>query len=114
MSTDLHQGTSSTAGTSTSVSLRFAASISQSNARIILNAAAAVDETNSIIRDARTRYLRALGLSDIGDDYTDEEEQEWNALFAQPHVQAGLDRLEEEAMRQFRAGKTREGGFALE
>ncbi len=33
-----------------------------------------------------------------GPEEEDEEEQEWDTLFAQPHVQAGLDRLEEEAM----------------
>ena len=108
MSTGLLQRkSSSTADTSASVSLRFAASNNESQVRIILNAVAAAAVANSI-------YLYALGMLDIGDDYTDEEEQEWNALFAQPHVQAGLDRLEEEEMRQFRAGKTREGGFALE
>jgi hypothetical protein len=48
------------------------------------------------------------------DDYTDEEELEWDILFAQPHVQAGLDRLAEEAERQFAAGETEEGGFAME
>ena len=36
-------------------------------------------------------------LSEIVDDYTDEEELEWDTLFAQPLVQAGLDRLAEEA-----------------
>jgi hypothetical protein len=34
-------------------------------------------------------------LPEIGDDYSDEEEAEWDALFAQPHVQAGLDLLEQ-------------------
>jgi len=61
-----------------------------------------------------TNYLHAITLPEIGDDYSDEEELEWDTLFAQPHVQAGLDRLEEEAMRQFLAGKTVEGGFAVE
>lgn len=44
----------------------------------------------------------------------DDEEQEWDALFALPHVQAGLSRLAEEAERQFAAGETEEGGFAVE
>ncbi|MDQ6659557.1 MAG: hypothetical protein M3Z24_01165 [Chloroflexota bacterium] len=60
---------------------------------------------SSIIQDAHTI---------IGDDYTDEEELEWDTLFAQPHVQAGLDRLAEKAERQFAAGETEEGGFAVE
>ena len=53
-------------------------------------------------------------LPQINDDSSDDEELEWDALFAQPHVQAALDRLEEEAKRQFLAGKTSEGGFAVE
>ncbi len=48
-------------------------------------------------------------------DYDDNiEEQEWDTLFAQPYVQAGLSRLAEEAERQFAAGETEEGGFAVE
>ena len=57
---------------------------------------------------------QGIPLPKIGDDYTDEEEMEWDILFAQPHVQAGLDRLEEEAMRQITAGEIEEGGFAVE
>jgi hypothetical protein len=81
---------------------------------IVLDAKAVVAEVNSIIRDALMRYLCAIALPEIGDDYTDEEELEWDTLFAQPHVQAGLDRLAEEAERQFAAGETEEGGFAVE
>ena len=79
-----------------------------------LDKAAAGAETNSIIRDAHMKYLCAISLPEFGDDYTDEEELEWDTLFAQPHVQAGLDRLAEEAARQFAAGETVEGGFAVE
>ncbi|HZU02380.1 MAG TPA: hypothetical protein VFA10_22115 [Ktedonobacteraceae bacterium] len=57
---------------------------------------------------------QGIPLPKIGDDYTNEEELEWDTLFAQPHVQAGLDRLAEEAARQFAAGETVEGGFAVE
>lgn len=71
-------------------------------------------EATSIIRDAHIRYLCAIALPEIGDDYTDEEELEWDNLFSQPHVQAGLDRLAEEAERQFAAGEIEEGGFAVE
>lgn len=81
---------------------------------IALPASVVVAEAKSIIREAHTNYLHAITLPEIGDDYSDEEELEWDTLFAQPHVQAGLDRLEEEAMRQFLAGKTVEGGFAVE
>src|SRR6266446_5515226 len=41
---------------------------------IVLDAKAAVAEANSVIRDAHMRYLRAIALPEIGDDYTDEEE----------------------------------------
>ncbi len=55
-------------------------------------------------------------ISDTLPSYYEEEaeEREWDILFAQPHVQAGLDRLAEEAERQFAAGETEEGGFAVE
>jgi hypothetical protein len=53
-------------------------------------------------------------MPEIGNDYSDEEELEWNAFFAQPDVQAELERLAEEAERQFAAGETEEGGFAIE
>ncbi len=79
-----------------------------------LNKTAAVAEANFIIQDAYTKYLHATGLPEIGDDYSDEEELEWNTFFAQPHVQAELERLAEEAERQFAAGDTEEGGFAVE
>lgn len=81
---------------------------------IALPASVVVAEAESIIREAHMRYLHALGLSEIGDNYTDEEELEWNTFFAQPHVQAELERLAEEAERQFVAGETEEGGFAVE
>lgn len=48
------------------------------------------------------------------DDWTDEEEQAWDNLFAQPHVQAGLSRLAEEAEQQLALGKFEEGSFAVE
>jgi len=84
------------------------------NDRFRLDKASAVTKANSTIREAHTRYLHALGLPEIGNDYTDEEELEWNNFFAQPHVQAELERLAEEAERQFAAGETEEGGFAVE
>ena len=69
-----------------------------------------VAEAESIIREAHTNYFHSIALPEIGD----EEEMEWDTLFAQPHMQAGLDRLEEEAMRQIIAGEIEEGGFAVE
>lgn len=71
-------------------------------------------EAETIIREGRTVYLHSVALPEIGDDYSEEEEQEWNAFFAQPDVQADLERLAEEAERQFAAGETEEGGFAIE
>lgn len=82
--------------------------------RFMLDKAAAVAEAISVIRDTYMIYLRTTPLPGIDDDYTDEEELEWDTLFAQPHVQAGLDRLAEEAKRQFAAGETVGGGFAVE
>ena len=81
---------------------------------IVLDPKVAVAESNVVIREAHMRYLDAITLSEIDDDYTDEEELEWDTLFAQPHVQAGLDRLAEEAERQIAAGEIEEGGFAFE
>lgn len=78
---------------------------------IVLNKKAAIAEATFITQDAYRTNLHEL---EIGSDYTDEEELEWDALFAQPHVQAGLGRLAEEAERQFAAGETEEGGFAVE
>ena len=46
------------------------------------------------------RYLCEIASREISDDSTDEEELEWDTLFAQPHVQAGLNRLAEAAKRQ--------------
>ena len=53
-------------------------------------------------------------LTPTGNDFEDDEEREWDILFAQPHVQAGLSRLAEEAERQFAIGETEEGGFGVE
>jgi hypothetical protein len=46
--------------------------------------------------------------------YIEDEEKEWDVLFSQSHVQAGLARLAREARRQFAAGETVEGGFGGE
>jgi hypothetical protein len=48
------------------------------------------------------------------DDWTEEEERAGDAIVSQPHVQAGLRRLAEEAQRQIAAGETIEGGFGCE
>ena len=51
---------------------------------------------------------------EIDNDWTVEEEQEWDTLFAQSHVQSGLSKLAEEAEQQFARGEFEEGGFAVE
>ncbi len=75
---------------------------------------AAVAEATSIIRDAYIAYLHTLTPPEIGADYSDEEEQEWRAFFARPDIQAELEQLDEESEREFMAGETEEGGFAVE
>ncbi len=60
------------------------------------------------------KNLCSIARQEIGSGWTEEEEQEWDSLFAQPHVQAGLNRLAEEAKRQFISGEIEEGGFAVE
>lgn len=81
-------------------------------AHIRLDAKAAVTEANNIVLDASMRFYPALTPNSVEDE--DDEEREWDALFALPHVQAGLSRLAAEAERQFAAGETEEGGFAVE
>lgn len=60
------------------------------------------------------RYLLPIVLPEINSDYTDEEERKWNVFFSRSDVQAGLERLAEEAERQIAAGEIEEGGFAVE
>ena len=62
---------------------------------IMLDKAAAVAEANSIVHDAY-------------------DELEWHRIVNTPHVLNGLRRLAAEARRQIAAGKTEEGGFAVE
>ena len=70
---------------------------------IAVPASVVVAEAEALIREAHK----------IGGDYS-EEELEWKAFFADTHVQAELERLAEEAEREFAAGETEEGGFAIE
>lgn len=72
------------------------------------------DAVDTIIQNDPANAPRSTVLPEIGDDWTEEEEQEWDSLFAQPHVQAGLSRLAEEAARQLALGEIEEGGFAVE
>ena len=63
--------------------------------RITLAKAAAVAEADSIVRDAL-------------------DELEWHNIVTTPYVRQGLRRLAAEARRQFAAGETEKGGFAVE
>jgi len=81
---------------------------------LILDPKRAGAEANSVIREAHMSYLNATIAAELDADWTEEEEREWDTLFAQPHVQAGLDRLAKEAERQIAAGEIEEGGFAVE
>lgn len=79
---------------------------------ITLDAKTAVAEANFIVRDVYMRFCSTLLSKRVDDE--EGEEQEWDTLFALPHVQAGLSLLADEAERQFAAGETEEGGFAVE
>src|SRR5260221_434440 len=83
------------------------------SASIAVPTSVVVAEAKAIIREAQTDYPQAITLPEIGFDYNAEEELEWNAFFAQPDIQAELERLAEEAEQEFAAGKTEEGGFAI-
>lgn len=85
----------------------------QSTISIRLDKAVAVVEAERIVREASIGSHHTLVPKRTIDE-EEAEEQEWDILFAQPHVQAGLDRLAEEAERQFAAGEIDEGGFAVE
>ena len=82
--------------------------------RFRLDKVAVVAEANSILRDTLVKYLHRIELPEIGDDYSEEEELEWNAFFARSDVQTELEQLAREAERQFAMGETEEGGFAVE
>jgi len=77
-----------------------------------LDAKAAIAEASFIVRDSYMRFNSPFLPK--RDEVEDDEEREWDTLFALPHVQMGLSRLAEEAERQFAAGETEEGGFAIE
>ena len=75
-----------------------------------MNTRAEVDVAASIVSTHTSHSTMPLDI----DNWTDEEEQEWDNLFAQPHVQAVLSRLAEEAEQQLALGNFEEGGFAVE
>src|SRR2546425_5976066 len=103
MSTEFFQRTSSTADTFASVSLWAAASNSQPSARITLNMVAAVVEAERIVRET-SRTVKE----------EEAEEREWDAIVSKPHVRAASRRMAAKARREYYAGETEEGGFAVE
>jgi hypothetical protein len=58
--------------------------------------------------------LSVTDLSVFSERDEEEEEEKWERTFNTPHVLQGLRRLAAEARRQFAAGETEEGGFAVE
>jgi hypothetical protein len=68
------------------------------------------------VPDAIQAYIRAyhafVPMRTIEEE--EAEEQEWQAIISKPHVQQALRRMAAEARRQYYAGETEEGGFAIE
>lgn len=81
---------------------------------MIVDTKTIVAESGFTIQESYIKSLRSTVMLDIDADWTDEEEEEWDALFAKPHVQEALNRLSEEAVQQFATGEFEEGGFAVE
>jgi hypothetical protein len=79
--------------------------------QITLDAKAAVAEADSIVREAYAKSSYTLaprrGIEEV-------EEREWDAIVSKPHVRKALRRMAAEARRQYYAGETKEGGFAIE
>jgi hypothetical protein len=63
----------------------------------------AVNVAQQLSTDAQN-VIAAHILKEIGD-------MEWDRLLATPESDAFLDMLEEEALREYKAGRTEEGGF---
>lgn len=111
MSTDIAiRKTSSTAGSSASVPLRVAANDYHPKARVLLNSAIA--EADSKVQAYIRAYHALVPKRTIEEEEADE--REWHAIISQPHVRQALRRMAAEARRQYYAGETEEGGFAIE
>ncbi len=68
----------------------------------------------SNIQETHGENSCSIARQEIGSDWTEEEEQDWDALLAQPHVHGGFSQVSEEAKQQFILGEIKEGGFAIE
>lgn len=79
---------------------------------IRLDASAAVAEQDFIVQAYIRAYHAVVPKRTIEEE--EAEEREWHAIISQPHVQQALRRMAAEARRQYYAGETEEGGFAIE
>lgn len=80
--------------------------------RITLDKAAAAAEADFIVQAYIRAYHAVVPKRTIEEE--EAEEREWDAIVSQPHVQQALRRMAAEARRQYYAGETEEGGFAVE
>ena len=81
---------------------------------ITLDAKAAVTEADHIVREAYIRSYYTLVSRRTFEEEEEAEEREWDAIVSKPHVRRALRRMAAEARRQYYAGETKEGGFAIE
>ncbi len=81
----------------------------------------AVQATPSTVQQTTTNVPLAKSTSGtwpvwIVDSVEDDEaeEREWDSIVSKPYVRQALRRMAAEARRQYYAGETEEGGFAVE
>ncbi len=69
--------------------------------------------TDPLLQTVKISYSAGFVISTLKTIPSPEEleEREWNRLLATPESHAFLDMLEEEALREYREGRTEEGGF---
>ena len=80
--------------------------------RITLDKAAAAAEADFIMQAYIRAYHAVVPMRTIEEE--EAEEREWHAIVNKPHVQLALRRMAAEALQQYYAGETEEGGFAVE
>ncbi len=79
---------------------------------IRLDKTAAVAEQDSIEQAYIRAYHALVPKRTIEEE--EAEEREWDSIVNKPHVRQALRRMAAEARRQYYAGETEEGGFAIE
>ena len=82
--------------------------------QITLDAKAAVAEADSKVPEAYAKSSYTLAPRRAIEEVEEAEEREWDAIVNKPHVRKALRRMAAEARRQYYAGETKEGGFAIE